>query len=38
MNNLVNKLNEYLKLLTATGIKFKYDDTESQHNVLKSIK
>ena len=32
MNNLVNRLNEYLKLLTATGIKFECDDISSPHN------
>lgn len=36
MNNLVNRLNEYLKLLAVTGIKFEYD-VVSQHNHAISI-
>jgi hypothetical protein len=36
MNNLVNRLNYYLKLLAVTGIKFEYD-AASQHNHAISI-
>ena len=37
MNNLVNRLNEYLELLTATGIKFEYGEISSQHSHAISI-
>ena len=37
MNNMVNRLNDYLKLLTATGIKFEYGEISSQHSHAISI-